>query len=121
MDELSRIRTLAETDKPAALRELVLGLMRGNRRELRKGYSADNAAHAAIELLSAALPDVRDVFKVDADNREAFKRYLRETGHSDDDLAYLDGHEGDFWEEFADYLVAQEPNTYPTPRPLVTA
>jgi hypothetical protein len=125
MDELSRIKALADSGQVTlAAREGVLGLMRGDAREMRRGYSAENAGLAILDFCHLAHADVIRAFTVDVSKPNElvpFLRYLAETGHSTDDVILCVEKPNRFWQEHADYLVSQEPNVLPSPTPLVTA
>lgn len=118
MDELTRIKALAETDPQGAARKLALGLMRGDAAALKAGYSAESAAMTAADFLNIAQRDVERALTIDPGDRQelvAFLRYLEETDRDVDAVIYAVEKPGKWWREYADFLVSQEHGTLPTP------
>lgn len=118
----------AEVEKARrdVVRELVLGLMRGNAAELKWGYSAGAAMLAAVNLLPGL--DENEARQLctpvlGQDNLGAFLRYLRDavTGEARTMIDAVENPER-YWEQFMDSLVAAEPGANPAPtNPAVLA
>lgn len=115
-----------EAGRKRAVRELVLGLMRGNAAEHKLGYTAENAMLAAVSLmdreehlLSEEQAKRYCTPVLGQDDLAAFLRYL-----ADEQLAgpqtLIEAVEKPhkWWREFMDSLVAAERGNMPAPTPV---
>jgi hypothetical protein len=116
VDELTAIQEMAAENPGAAGRRMVLALMRGDADSYKAGYTAQNALMAAGDYLHLDGDVIVKALTPDRDGDEfvAFLHYLAdELDAGVKDVIYAVEKPGKYWEQYADYLVSQEPNAAP--------